>query len=667
MVFHKAIIEGNAAMIMVERLRIASLVQREKMFYIILGLIFLVILIYLITYLHWEKARKKSVLALRESESRFRSLAEAAFEGVVIHDKGEIIQTNTSFASMFGYEPDEIIGKTVLELAAPDQRDMLREKMVTKGDNQFEMKGIRKDGSTIDLEVRGVPGSYNGRLVRVGAVNDITERKKTETELRKSREDLNAAQSVGHTGSFYWDINAKKAVWSDEMCRIFGVDPATFIPTYQEFIGMVHPEDREMVNMVTAKAMRGEGFDEIDFRIIRPDRSERFLSFRGEVRQDPDGELRIMIGVVLDITERKKIESALFDAKDRAEKATREKDKYLSLIAHDLKAPFTLIMGFVRLMMSDKETELPDSYIQRFEAMLETSERTVDLIDDVLRITRFHSGRMKINRKFINGGKVAFAVTANFGHLARSKGIELKSNVPDEYRIYADPNLFGEVLQNLVHNSIKFTSIGGSVSVFVEPGAPRVIGVRDTGSGISEGMADDLFHHEIRTTRIGTAGERGTGLGLPLCREIIEAHDGELAFESVEGEGCVFYIRLPYKKPVALMIDDDRETRLAVDELMADMDIDLIHEDSATAVLETAKKSRPHLVITDVNLPGYDGLELLKRLKREGETADIPVIIIMSDGTTEVIEKALRLGADDYVAKPVKKEDFVPRVRKYIA
>ncbi len=666
MVFRKAIIEGAAAITMVERLRIESLVQREKIFYSILGLIFLIILIYLSTYLFWEKARKKSVLALLESENRLRSLSEAAFEGVVIHDKGKIIQCNALFASMFGYEPDEIIGKTVLDLTAPDHRDMARDKIAAGYDKRYELKGIRKDGSVIDLEIRGVRGSYDGRPVRVVAVNDITERKKAENELRKSREDLDKAQSVGHTGSFYWNINAKKATWSNEMCRIFGVDPATFTPTYQEFIGMVHPEDREIVNMVTANAMRGNGFDEIDFRIIRPDRSERFLSFRGEVRQEPNGELRTMIGVVQDITERKKIESALFDAKGKAEKATREKDKYLSLIAHDLKAPFTLIMGFIKLMMSDKKTVLPDSYTQRFEAMLETSERTVDLIDDVLRINRFHSGKIKINRKFINGGKEAFAVTANFGHLARSKGIELTNNVPDGYRIYADPNLFGEVLQNLVHNSIKFTSIGGSVSVFAESGKTCVIGVKDTGSGISEDVADDVFRHEVRTTRIGTAGERGTGLGLPLCREIIEAHDGELTFESVEGGGTVFYIRLPHKNPVVLMIDDDKETRFVVDELMAEIDIDVIHEDSAKTALETAKKSRPHLIITGLNLPAYDGLELLNQLKREREIADIPVIIIMSDEKTEIIEKALRLGADDYVAKPVKKEDFVPRVRKYI-
>ena len=305
-------------------------------------------------------------------------------------------------------------------------------------------------------------------------------------------------------------------------------------------------------------------------------------------------------------------------------------------------------------------------YGELLDATVHSAERAVSMIDEVLHISRFHMGGATMQKRFFDGFKAAFTVTANYHHVAAGKGVELVNEVPEGTRLYADPVLVEEVLNNLVINAIKFTNKGDRITVFTPSGDQGSIAVKDTGMGIAEKMIPNIFRHDVKTSTLGTAGETGTGLGLPLCQDIMKAHGGALTVESVKGKGSVFHARLPYRKPLALVADDDLAVRYMLGIHLRNIGISLIEAEDGEGALAALNTRKPDIVLLDIYMPGIDGFELLRRIKRDPKTRDVHVIIITSDNRLETREKVIRMGADDFIAKPVTEEEVIPRVRRFV-
>jgi PAS domain S-box-containing protein len=373
-----------------------------------------------------------------------------------------------------------------------------------------------------------------------------------------------------------------------------------------------------------------------------------------------------MLDAVRDERIEKKRQEELLAAKEQAEEATKEKEMYVSLIAHDLKAPFTSTIGFLRLLAMDEGFPMKGKYGELLDATIHSAERAVTMIDEVLHISRFHMGGATIRKRFFDGFKAAFAVSANYHHVAAGKGVELVNEVVAGTRLYGDPVLFEEVLNNLVINAIKFTNKGDRITVFAPSGDQGAIAVRDTGVGIDEKYLPNIFRHDIKTSTIGTTGEVGTGLGLPLCQDIMKAHGGALTVESVKGKGSVFYAKLPYRRPLALVADDDLAVRYILGIHLRDIGVDVVEAENGSDAFETLKDRNPDIALVDIYMPGIDGFELLRKIKQDPKTSGIHVIVMTSDNRLETREKVVRMGADDFIAKPVTEEEVIPRVRKFI-
>lgn len=485
-----------------------------------------------------HRERDKVAEAILESETRFRQLAEATFEGVAISESGRILDVNKQFLEMFGYEKaEEVVGKTALEFAAPEYHELATANIAAGYEKPYEIMGARKGGSFFPIEIRGKMMEIAGRRIRVTALRDITERKKAEDALRL--------------------------------------------------------------------------------------------------------------------------------AKEQAESSTKLKDQFVSLVAHDLRAPFTSMMGLLRLF-AERKPCLEDAESQKvLDMVFKSGDRMLGMIDQLLKISRLQTGQITPQPRFFNGHtSVAFTINS-ISHNAAQKGIVIVNDVPADMRLYADQVLFDEVLLNLMTNAIKFCSRGDRVTVFTPPGLKSAIAVRDTGKGIGGKNISDIFRHDVKTTTPGTDGELGTGLGLPYSYDIMKAHGGELTVESAPGKGSVFCAMLPYARPVALVVDDEPMARLIARSHLEKIGVDVVEAESGAKALSCIKDKRPHIIIADIMMPGMDGFELLGLLKQDVSTRGIPLIVMTSvDG--EIRDKALRRGADDFVGKPVTAEDFVPRVRKFV-
>lgn len=271
---------------------------------------------------------------------------------------------------------------------------------------------------------------------------------------------------------------------------------------------------------------------------------KKWYSAREQIIRWVNGEY-VRLEVAMDITQHKEMEMFLNEARKQAEFATNTKDKFVALVAHDLKSPFLSILSMLKRILR-KETFTHEVHALFLENIIKNGHLMLEMIDNLLAIDRLQTGRMNPELSFFDVGEMVGEVLNNFQHLAKEKKLTLKSTVPPGVEIYADKYLYFVVLNNLVSNAVKFSLAGGRVTVFcIHDDRIFSLGVKDTGRGIDENMLADLFKADVRTTMPGTDGEKGTGLGLIFCQDIIKAHGGTIRVESTLSKGTIFYVDLP--------------------------------------------------------------------------------------------------------------------------
>ncbi len=376
-----------------------------------------------------------------------------------------------------------------------------------------------------------------------------------------------------------------------------------------------------------------------------------------------ENELRTNIEMAL---YKHKIENELRNAKEKAEEATKLKDKFVSLVSHDLRSPIASVLGFAKLALKDEKHILHPDHKETFDCIIGCTSRTLTMIEELLQISRLQSGDIKLDPMFIDGHNSVAVASEEMSYLAKEKGIELKNEVPQGTRLYADLTLFGQVLINLVSNAVKFCRKGDVVTFFVPPGRKTTIAIKDTGMGMSESILKNLFKHEVKTTTVGAMGEKGTGLGMPLSHDIMKAHGGRLTAESTIGKGSVFYAELPPQKPHVLLVDDEEDFRFILKKLLRDNDLEILEAKNGEKALELLHAHDVHLIITDLIMPTMDGFELIKLIKQNKKTKSIPIIALTSDQDKETRERVMQMGGNDFVFKPLIAEDFIPRVERYL-
>jgi len=651
---------------------------------------------------------------LASEEERYRLLWErmpVPYQS--LNEEGKFQEVNNAFLEKLGYKREELIGTWFGDLIAPKYKEHFKEtfpRFKKRGETkgvQFELR--RKDGAYITVEYSGKIGyDPQGKFKQTHCIlHDITRRKRAEETIiaranqQKAVSELGllALSNIELSKLFDKTVNILAQTLGVEYCKVLELLPdgkalllrsgvgwrdglvgETIVGAEKEsHAGYTLLSDEPVIvdDLRTETRFTGPAllFDHdvvsgMSVIIKSEDKPYGVLGAhtvrRRSFTQDDINFLQSIANILAIAIERKKVEEALREAKEVAEAATKEKDKYISVIAHNLKSPFTSIVTLLELLSSEKEDPAIVKHRTLIDAVRDTSEYAMKVIDDVLRVSRFESGKIKLKPGFMDGNIEAFTVIATHGHLAREKGINLVNEVPRNTRLYADPSLFREVLSNLVYNAIKFCRKGDTITFYVPLGERSTIAIKDTGAGMDECTLSNVFRHDVKTTSLGTAGEKGTGIGLPFCSEIMKAHHGQLTAESVKGGGSFFYAKLPYVKPVALIVDDDAADRHLIRKQIEKIDVHVIEAENEEGVFKALNNDSPHLILIDIHLQNAEGLGILKRLKADSDTRNIPVIIVTSDDQIETREKAVSLGADDFISKPVKPEEFIAKVRKFV-
>ncbi|MBI4827289.1 MAG: PAS domain S-box protein [Nitrospinae bacterium] len=602
---------------------------------------------------------------LERSEENARAVIKAVGEGIAVTDhEGVILAGNDELARIFGYAPHEMAGmnagRLIPEALLAFQSSALAGRVAGR---RMELEGLRRDGAYFPLEIRveEAVGAGSERIY-TAAIRDISERRQAERALRESerkyRETVNAARSG------YWLLNRMGMIVesNDALCDMLGLSTAEVAGRHAtEFVA---PEHHDVLEECGRKEC-GTGHRVFGLTLRRADGTALPALASFTVILDEQGEPDGCFAFLTDISELKAQEARLREAKSAAENATRLKDRFISLVAHDLRAPFVSIVGLLNLVERDREHPLAPRQKELIRHVIKSTEASLALIDDLLNVSRLQTGALKPMMRFFDLYELAARAVGTVSHMATAKHLTLVNEVPKGTRVYVDPSLIEQVAVNLIINAIKFTERGGSVRVFSPPGGAPALCVRDEGVGIAPDRMATLFILGKNHSTPGTEGEKGTGFGLPLCAEIVRAHGGALEVASEPDKGSVFTIRLPGVTPRVLTID--RHGTLA--EILARTELGpgiLCHPrqtmEQAIAALETETF---HLIVADVETPGFDLDRLNAALVSRTGGAPPPLALVIPEGWAHAAKAASAASVAEVAVKPVEAHGFAALIRKF--
>ncbi|MBF0291437.1 MAG: response regulator [Nitrospinae bacterium] len=368
-----------------------------------------------------------------------------------------------------------------------------------------------------------------------------------------------------------------------------------------------------------------------------------------------------------EIKNRKEAEKQLRFALAKAEEATKLKDTFVSLVSHDLRSPLAAIIGLFKHLLSNSGGRLGAEELDIVSRAVATGDKMMKMVQDLLDLSRFRAGQMRAKFAFIDVYLVAVNALHNLSSIAENKGIILKNRVPAKTMIYADETMIYEALFNLIGNAIKFSRRNDTVTIHLSNSHdPVTIAVSDTGMGISQQKLERLFKYEYNVSSPGTNGEVGSGLGLILCKEIIEALNGAIRVESSPDRGSTFYLHMPVIHPLVLVVDNDHGSVMLIEKLFRGLNVNLVECQNGKEAIIMARKNPPHLILLDLQMDDMDGFEFLTQRKKNEEIKNIPTIVVTMFGDMSNKEKALRLGADDFISKSTLHDELIPRVAKHI-
>jgi nitrogen-specific signal transduction histidine kinase len=386
------------------------------------------------------------------------------------------------------------------------------------------------------------------------------------------------------------------------------------------------------------------------------------------VIRNTEGVILKIYGLVSDISLRKKAEEELNRSTENLIKLNETKDKFISIISHDLRTPFSSILGFTDLLIENEHlTEVEKKKYVGF--IQESSKSMLDLVNSLLDLTRLQTGRIKFEPEKISARMIIKNSINSLSGAAFKKNIDIISKVDPKVIIYADNILMAQVFNNLISNAIKFTKPGGEIVISASP-SKKIrffeFSVKDNGVGIKPENIPELFRIDTKFTSEGTAGEKGTGFGLSIVKEIIEKHGGNVWVESNYGYGADFRFILPIASPNILLVDDSKTDRILYSKIIKNITTDYNVEIASNGkeALEIIMTTPPALVISDHLMPEMNGYDLAMEIKKLDIKAKPQVIILCRNIDRSVLVDYHNLGIEYVFNKPVNLTLFKTAVEK---
>ncbi|GAB7080616.1 hypothetical protein JCM14635_22890 [Megalodesulfovibrio paquesii] len=652
--------------------------------------------------LEWDRAELIKAKEARDLEVlRREALMNLSGDGIVIlNSRQQVLEANQRVGEMLGLAPGEVVGRCVheFEVHGADGEENKGHLIAEQTRTVFESWFRRQDGSIFPVEVSAASSVIFGEQLVFAVVRDITERKKAEQRLQESEERYRTLFEHSLDAISVQAGLPPRIVWvNPAYTRLLGYSAEEVYALDEEHMWqLVHPADRETVRESLRQRLAGD-CDAVrhTFRIVRKNGEVRWVDSTG--RRLRQGGQPMNMSIFRDVTEEHETRELLAQAKEAAESANRTKSEFLANMSHEIRTPLNGVMGMLQLLSVGS---LPVEQAEYVETALHSCRRLTRLLADILDLSRIEAGKMPIISEPLRLSEVFEQVRDLFLATAREAGIAFSMQLDPalDIDLLGDAIRLQQVLNNLVGNALKFTS-AGSVTVEAYPLPPRtpdecraLFIVSDTGIGISDQNLGKLFNPFSQAVKGFTRRHQGAGLGLAICKRLVELMGGSIAVDSEVGVGtsvlfCITFARpsealvnglekepAPLSRPGnslaglrVLVAEDDRVSAMVAVRMLSLAGATATVVENGRLALAALRDGGFDLVLMDVQMPELDGVEAARAI-RQGHAGErqrgIPMIAMTAYAMAGDRDLFLGAGMDGYISKPVTLEELTQVVEQ---
>ncbi|MEB1808381.1 MAG: PAS domain-containing protein [Bacillaceae bacterium] len=643
-------------------------------------------------------------------------------------DNWPIEYVSPNVSALLGYSPEEMIEQNFLYAALihPDDRERIGTEITFNIKNKIDQyeQSYRiqtKKGKYLWIyDFTKLIRNKQGQVETIqGYMFDQTHLKTVEDALDQERRRLNDMIVGTNAGTWEWNIETGETFYNERWAEIIGytleeLSPTT-LETWQRF---VHPKDlKKSEELLTQHFSKAIDFYELEIRMKHKDGHWVWVADHGRVSAwGEDGSPLLISGTVQDITNRKRMEQELIAAKEKAEIASQAKSQFLANMSHEIRTPMNAVIGMTELVQ-EMATEEQKKYL---DIIQNSSHSLLNIINDILDLSKIESNTIELDRQGIDLQKVVQEVGETYQVLAEKKGlnflIDPKMDRTQNHVVLVDPHRLKQVLVNLIGNAIKFTDEGYiRLQYEVADNSKIRFTITDTGVGIAEEDLQNIFNAFMQASLTPTKKYGGTGLGLTISKKIIELMDGTIFVTSKLGVGSTFGFEIPYipsnkaidrqkkiplnfsagqksematiddlnqrknaPKKNILLVEDTEENQLLIQAYFKHSNVQIDIANNGKEAVEKYKNACEHteqkipyysLVLMDIQMPimdGYEATRTIRQFEKENQLTPVPIIALTAYALEEDRLKTLESGCDEHVPKPVRKQELLGIVDRFL-
>jgi len=626
-----------------------------------------------------------------------RQVMDILGSGLTIIDReARFVFVNQAYARMLGYEPDELIGKTPYDTTV--ERDHYRVRQSVKErlsgeESTHEVTLRRKDGREVYVLIKAVPRTKDGEVMGgIATVTDLTERHRAEQELQAERDFARLVMDTMGQGLIITDLNERMEYVNPAMAHMLGHEPPDMIG--QIGYDFVAPEALETIK--ERVHLRQEGVtDSYELNDLHADGHRVPVLITG-VPLRREGKVVGSVGVVTDLTEQKKVEQALAQARDEALEASRLKSEFLANMSHEIRTPLSGALGLLELALDTPLTPEQRDYLSTARL---SANNLLSLINDILDLSKIEAGRLELEETPFDLRTVVEQALAAVRPRVANRNLRLTSKLGADVPagLVGDPLRLRQTLLNLLGNAIKFTSRGSvSLSVKLKKQAANMaelqFSIRDTGIGIPADKQGVIFEAFSQADGSTTRKYGGTGLGLTITERLVKKMGGKVWVKSAPGKGSAFHFTARFSladsslaaslagqdkvagpdsdfRPArihALLAEDNAINQRVIVRMLQKQGWQVTPVDNGKKVVTRALKGGFDVVLMDLQMPGVDGFAATAAIRAaERESGQhIPIIALTAHAMQGDRERCLAAGMDEYLAKPVTAADLIAMISR---
>ncbi|WP_195724333.1 PAS domain-containing hybrid sensor histidine kinase/response regulator [Paenibacillus monticola] len=616
---------------------------------------------------------------------KYRILSEEAHDTILfVNSQGQILDVNEAATHKYGYTRQELLELTVFQLRVDESVIIDQLSMAEQENAFFETIHHKKDGSPFPVEVSSTGTTIGGQRVIMSIIRDITERKHSEVALRDSEEKYRQLFNNSTEAIYLHEIMEDNPKFSrfidvnEVACLWLGYSRDELIGMSPHDINSVSYRDKLKSMRATLKVGAHFTYDSVHVtkkgKEIPVEINVHCFNLMGK---------KVLLSMVRDTTERKKVENELKVTRDEAERANKAKSEFLANMSHEIRTPLNGMIGMIDLTLL---TPINDEQAENLHAAKSCANALLVLINDVLDYSKLEVGKMRIDQINFSLKELIEKIIKTLSPTAHAKRLNFDYTFSSEVPAFVngDPNRLQQVLNNLLNNAIKFTD-NGRISLSVK--CQEVHGdsltllfiVNDTGIGIAEHEQKELFKTFSQVDSSITRRYGGTGLGLAISKQLVENMGGRVWVESVKGQGSAFLFTIQFKSALSVVIEqpklpaltvphhslsilvaeDDPVNRLVLTRMLKSLNYQVEVAENGIEVLRRLEHKNYDLILMDVQMPLMDGIEVTRKIRQsEGSIRHTPIIAITAYALHGDREKCLSAGMDDYIPKPIRMEEL---------